>query len=227
MGSVRARRVLGVVVAILVMAGCTSGSKSATPPDGSAVADGTYSATIRRTTDGVPHIVAADWGSLSFGQGYASAEDRSCDLADQVIKIKGERAKWLGPGDHNANVDSDFSWKALGIYDRATKDYPSKSDEIHQLVGAFASGWNAYLAKVGSGGINGWCKGADWVQPVTGLDVYAYARAIALQASSGPACRRCPWLWRRGARPWRCRRGAGPTKPGGRWPGRRRRRRGR
>jgi len=184
-GSVRARRVLGVVVAILVMAGCTSGSKSATPPDGSAVADGTYSATIRRTTDGVPHIVAADWGSLSFGQGYASAEDRSCDLADQVIKIKGERAKWLGPGDNNANVDSDFSWKALGIYDRATKDYPSKSAEIHQLVGAFASGWNAYLAKVGSGGINGWCKGADWVQPVTGLDVYAYARAIALQASSG------------------------------------------
>ena len=133
----------------------------------------------------MPHIVAADWGSLSFGQGYASAEDRSCDLADQVIKIKGERAKWLGAGDKNANVDSDFSWKAIGIYDRAAQDYPSKSPEVRQLVDAFAAGWDAYLAKVGADGINGWCKGADWVQPVTGLDVYAYARAIALQASSG------------------------------------------
>ena len=71
--------------------------------------DGQFQATIRRTTDGVPHIVANDWGSLSFGQGYASAEDRSCDLADQIIKIKGERAKWLGEGDKNANIDSDFA----------------------------------------------------------------------------------------------------------------------
>ena len=114
MGPSRTRRGIAVVLAAVVLLGCTSGSKSAAP-DGSVVDGGQYQATIRRTTDGVPHIVAADWGSLSFGQGYASAEDRSCDLADQVIKIKGERAKWLGAGDNNANVDSDFSWKAIGI----------------------------------------------------------------------------------------------------------------
>ena len=185
MGSSRTRTLLATMVVGLLVLGCTSGSKSATPPDGSAVADGQFQATIRRTTDGVPHIVAADWGSLSFGQGYASAEDRSCDLADQVIKIKGERSKWLGAGDKNANVDSDFAWKAIGIYDRAVQDYPAKSPEVRQLVDAFAAGWDAYLTKVGADGIDGWCKGADWVQPVTGLDVYAYARAVALQASSG------------------------------------------
>lgn len=185
MRSIRTRTVLALVLVAVVLAGCTSGSKSATSPDGSAVASGPFQATIRRTTDGVPHIVANDWGSLSFGQGYASAEDRSCDLADQVVKIKGERAKWLGAGDKNANVDSDFAWKAIGIYDRAAQDYPAKSPEVRQLVDAFAAGWDAYLAKVGAAGINGWCKGADWVQPVTGLDVYAYARAVALQASSG------------------------------------------
>jgi acyl-homoserine-lactone acylase len=180
---------VGVAVALAVisalLAGCTSGSKSAAPPDGSAVGSGQFQATIRRTTDGVPHIVAGDWGSLSFGQGYASAEDRSCDLADQVLKIKGERAKWLGSGDNNANVDSDFSWKAIGVYDRAAQEYPGKSAEVRQLVDAFASGWDAYLAKVGADGINGWCKGAAWVLPVTGLDVYAYARSVTLQASSG------------------------------------------
>jgi acyl-homoserine-lactone acylase len=176
---------IAVVITIALLAGCTSGSKKATALGGSAVGSGPFQATIRRTTDGVPHIVAADWGGLSFGQGYASAEDRSCDLADQVIKIRGERAKWLGAGEKNANVDSDFSWKAIGVYDRAVADYPTKSPEIHQLVDAFAAGWDAYLAKVGTDGINGWCKGAAWVQPVTGLDVYAYARAITLQASSG------------------------------------------
>ena len=77
MGSIRTRTVVVTLVACLLLLGCTSGSKNATPPDGSAVASGPFQATIRRTTDGVPHIVAADWGSLSFGQGYASAEDRS------------------------------------------------------------------------------------------------------------------------------------------------------
>jgi len=175
---------LALVVTAALAAGCTSGSKSTAAPGGSAVGNGPFRATIRRTTDGVPHIVAADWGSLSFGQGYASAEDRSCDLADQVVKIRGERAKWLGAGDNNANINSDFSWKAIGTYDRAVHDYPAKSAEIRQLVDAFAAGWNAHLAKVGADGIDGWCRGAAWVQPVTGLDVYAYARAITLQASS-------------------------------------------
>jgi acyl-homoserine-lactone acylase len=188
----RRRRVTAglVVVAALMAAACTTDSNTA-PPDGStplagsAVGDGTWKATIRRTTDGVPHIVAGDIGSLTFGQGYASAEDRSCDLADQVVKIKGERSKWLGAGDANANVDSDFSWKALAIYERAANDYPGQSAEVHQLVEAFAAGWDKYLAKVGVDGINGWCKGAAWVMPVTGLDVYAYARSITIQASSG------------------------------------------
>ena len=187
MSNLRRRSRIGVVVMValaLAAGACTSDAKSAAP-DGSTVGSGSFRATIRRTADGVPHISADDWASLTFGQGYASAEDRSCDLADQVVKIKGERARWLGPGDDDANVKSDFSWKALGIYERATTEYPGKSEQVRQLVDGFAAGWDAYLAKVGAGGINGWCRGADWVQPVSGLDVYAYARSITLQASSG------------------------------------------
>src|SRR5690606_6379069 len=54
-----------------------------------------YQARIRRTAFGVPHIVADDYGSLGFGQGYAFAEDNACVLADQILKLRGERASVL------------------------------------------------------------------------------------------------------------------------------------
>ena len=66
-----------------------------TAPPTTEVFDG-YVASIMRTEYGVPHIVADDWGSLGFGQGYAFAQDRACTLIDQVIKVRGERSKWFG-----------------------------------------------------------------------------------------------------------------------------------
>ena len=41
-----------------------------------------YSAEIRRTTMGVPHIKANDWGGLGYGYGYAQAQDNLCTMAD-------------------------------------------------------------------------------------------------------------------------------------------------
>jgi acyl-homoserine-lactone acylase len=57
-----------------------------------------YQAHIRRTTYGIPHIEARDFGSLGFGEGYAQAEDHLCSVADQVIRARGERAKYFGAG---------------------------------------------------------------------------------------------------------------------------------
>ena len=126
---------------------------------------------------------------------------------------QGRAGQAAARGDKDANVDSDFAWKAIGIYDRAVQDYPAKSPEVRQLVDAFAAGWDAYLTKAGADGIDGWCKGADWVQPITGLDVYAYARAVALQASSGQSCPTSPRPSRPHPRP-----PAPPTSPPRPWP---------
>ncbi|MGB3055985.1 MAG: penicillin acylase family protein, partial [Acidimicrobiales bacterium] len=52
-----------------------------------------YEATIRRASGGVPHISGDSIADVAFGQGYATGEDHTCDLADQVVKIKGERSK--------------------------------------------------------------------------------------------------------------------------------------
>lgn len=179
------------IVALVAIAACSSGGDSdTTEPDGTttvveeAQEEHLYSATIRRTSDGVPHIVADDMKGLFFGQGYASGQDHACSLADQLLKITSTRAAALGAGEGDANVNSDFAWKSIGINELARADYAIASAEITEEFEAFAAGWNAHLEAVGSSGLTGWCAGAEWVRPVTGEDVYAYARSIALNASS-------------------------------------------
>ena len=175
---------------IFLATACSGGDDSSPAPDesttivGEETSEHLYEATIRRTSDGVPHIVAADLPGVFFGQGYASAEDHACSLADQLLKITSTRAAFLGAGSGDANINSDFAWKSIGINELAREDYLAVSTEITDQFEAFAAGWNSYVDEVGVDGLSGWCSGADWVRPVTGEDVYAYARSIALNASS-------------------------------------------
>jgi len=53
-------------------------------------------AEIRRTAYGVPHVVAADHGSLGFGIGHAFAEDNLCELAEMITTIDGRRTLHFG-----------------------------------------------------------------------------------------------------------------------------------
>ncbi|MEY3618086.1 MAG: hypothetical protein RL726_784 [Actinomycetota bacterium] len=178
------------VLALVAVAACSGGgdSDNTEPNDSTTVVEQvdeehTYEATIRRTSDGVPHIVADDMKGVFFGQGYASGQDHACSLADQMLKITSTRAAALGAGDGDANVNSDFAWKSIGINELARADYSIAAADITDQFEAFAAGWNAHLEAVGTDGLTGWCAGAEWVRPVTGEDVYTYARSIALNAS--------------------------------------------
>ena len=53
-------------------------------------------ADIRRTSFGVPHIRASDERGLGFGIGYAYAQDNLCLLANEVVTVSGERARFFG-----------------------------------------------------------------------------------------------------------------------------------
>src|ERR671910_470631 len=166
----RRRRALGgSLLAIALIGGsgaCSDDDGDDAAPRGELVGTGdTYEATIRRTSGGVPHITGDSMADVAFGQGWASGEDRTCDLADQVVKIRGERARWFGAGDDDANVDSDFAWKAIGIVDRAKDDWADASDDVVELLTAFTDGWNAHLDELGAGGVAGWCAGEEWVRP--------------------------------------------------------------
>ncbi len=189
-----------VVVATVALAAC-SGDEDATAPTTTRSVDAPatteapvetaaptttefegYVASITRTDYGVPHIVADDWGSLGFGQGYAFAQDRACTLVEQVLKVRGERAKWFGPGEDDANVDSDLAYRHLALHDTADERFADQPAELAEFVEGYVDGFDAELDDEGP---NGWCAGEPWVQPITTTDLYAYLNDVLLFASSG------------------------------------------
>ncbi|NOT59358.1 MAG: hypothetical protein HOP19_03935, partial [Acidobacteria bacterium] len=121
-----------------------------------------YSAEIRRTSHGIPHITAKDYGSLGFGEGYAFAQDHLCSLADQIVKVRGERAKYFGAGENNRHVNSDITMRALGLYEQARATLKTMGQDERDLAEGFAAGYNQYLSEVTAKGVKGWCGGADW-----------------------------------------------------------------
>jgi acyl-homoserine-lactone acylase len=146
--------------------------------------DGGYEAEIRWTTHGVAHVRAADWGGLGFGQGYACARDNLPTLADQIVKVRSERARYFGPGPADANVASDFGYLALGVTDRAATLRDAQPDHIRQLVAGYAAGYGAAVREAGDAWeLPAWCAGAEWIRPIDELDLYAYLGDVALMAS--------------------------------------------
>ncbi len=143
----------------------------------------TFKATIRRTSDGVAHISGRDRSDVAYGQGYVSGEDYGCTLLDQILKVRGERSMFLGPGGNGENVESDFAWRSIDIAGIAASDFAEAPAEVIDQFDAFAAGWNRQLADAGPDGLAGWCAEADWVRPVEAVEVYTYARSIALLAS--------------------------------------------
>jgi acyl-homoserine-lactone acylase len=167
---------------LLVAAALVVGSSIAvgTPGAVSATA-GTYDVAIARDNFGVPHITATDWGSLAFGQGYALAEDRACTLLDQIVKVRGERARWFGPGEDDAHLNSDFAYRHLGIWEEAPQRWGDQPDEVEEFVVGYVAGINA---AIDDDRVGGWCVGEPWVGPITTQDLYAYVADILLLASS-------------------------------------------
>ncbi|MEO6989681.1 MAG: penicillin acylase family protein [Aquihabitans sp.] len=163
-----------------------AGPTSTSVPDDQVLGSGTqYRATIRRTDGDVPHITGDTLIDAAFGQGWASGEDRPCDLMDGIIRVNGERARWFGPGEDDANIDSDASWLAVGIRKIAEADWDAASGDVRNLMTAYTDGWNAQLDNAGTDDLADWCAGEDWVRPLEPVELYAYARSIALLASSG------------------------------------------
>ncbi len=149
------------------------------PPAGAS-----YHATVRWTSDGVPHVVADDWAGLGFGQGWALASLHVCEVADQVVRVRGERAKYFGPGDDDANLDSDFFHRHMRFVDQAPAAMARMSPEAAAIGRGFVAGFNRWIATHAPGTWPAPCKDAAWVGPVTGVDLTANMLAIATTASS-------------------------------------------
>src|SRR5499426_1235098 len=112
--AVPSRNLAGALLLLLLAAACTLDGRR----NGSA--DRAYDVTIRRDGYGVPHIVAADFGSLGYGEGYAFAQDHACTLADQVLRARGERARYFGRGEGSVHLASDVVAAAFSTVDEAS-----------------------------------------------------------------------------------------------------------
>jgi acyl-homoserine-lactone acylase len=173
------------VVLSLVAAACSPDDKADPDqdPPATVVDDGGYVATVVRTAHDIPHITAADIGSLGFGQGWAVAADRGCELADQILKVRGERARWHGAGDGDVHLASDITYRSWDLRARATELWPTLSDDARAMVQGYADGFNLWLSDNGADSLPGWCSGAPWIAPVDALDLVAYHHDLSMVAS--------------------------------------------
>lgn len=145
---------------------------------------GRYAADIRWTTHGVAHIRADTWASLGFGQGWACARDHLPTIADQIVKVRSERARYHGPGPEGAHVASDLGYLVLGVVERAEAFRAAQPPEVRDLIEGYVAGVNAWREEAeATDALPPWCAGAEWIRPLSDLDLYAYLGDIALMAS--------------------------------------------
>jgi acyl-homoserine-lactone acylase len=148
----------------------------------------TYSAEIRRTAHGTPHILASDFGGLGFGFGYAFAQDDICPMAEDYVTVDAQRSLFFGPSNSylqeangvlTNNLDSDAFYQAVidsGLIERLVSQTGrfALPAGLKQGVAGYVAGYNKYLADVG--GPNGIsdpsCHGQPWVRPITEGEAY-------------------------------------------------------
>lgn len=163
-------------------AGETADTSASETGDGDGDGEPLYTASIRRTSHGVAHITADDWGNLAFGQAYAFTEDKGCLLADQIIKVRSERSRYFGPGEANANIYSDFAYLHLHLRDTAQAQFELLDETVQLGITGYAAGYNQAVA---DGKIGGDCDGQDWVPTaIEPIDLLTYYLDLGLLASS-------------------------------------------
>ncbi len=145
-----------------------------------------YEAVVRWTSYGVPHISGATFPDVAFGQGYAFARDHACVMLDQAVMVRSERARWFGAGDDDVHVDSDFAYRAVGLYETAACGLGELPQEARDALFAYAAGFNQHLDEVGSSGLPARCAGEPWVGPISAVDLLAHELRLSIVSSAGP-----------------------------------------
>ncbi|MFT6142717.1 MAG: acyl-homoserine-lactone acylase [Myxococcota bacterium] len=170
---------------LLVLTGCKTDEPQIIEPgpDPYDVQVGPYDATVRMTEYGVPHIQGEDYGSLGFGLGSVYARDHLCVLADQLLKTQSQRSKYFGPGTADANLDSDFAWLQLGINASAEEVWFDIRPDLQEMLIGYTAGYNQFLADTPASERPEPCRNAEWVQPITHIDLVAYHLHLGLLGS--------------------------------------------
>jgi acyl-homoserine-lactone acylase len=149
--------------------------------------DGNYDANIVWTQYGIPHVTADDWGSLGYGAGYAYAKENFCVLMKEVIRANGESMRWFG--NNGGSLADDLVYRYYSTDEYIENEFISAADATLQaMTVGYAEGFNRYLAETGvenlAEGPEG-CRDAEWVRPITEIDLGKVYRKLILRAGVG------------------------------------------
>jgi acyl-homoserine-lactone acylase len=140
-----------------------------------------YNAQVLRTSYGIPHIQATDWGSLGYGYGYAFAEDNVCVMAREVLAANGTQSRYFGGG----TVNSDRVYKMVNSAARVSAAWGVLDIETRDLLTGYAAGYNRYLRDTDPAALPADCRSQPWVQAIAGEDVLKVLRKLLVRAGTG------------------------------------------
>jgi acyl-homoserine-lactone acylase len=189
----RAVTVLAAIAALVGGAAAPTLASQSPGPHGPAA--GQFTAKIRYTTGGIPHILAHNWPDLGFGYGYAFAKDNICTMANDYVTVEAQRSRYFGPkgsyiqrgnGVTVNNLESDIYFKQIIDSHIVQRLERGLNPDEKELEAGYVKGYNGYLAHVGGakGVPDPTCRGRAWVKPITLLDSYLRFYQLMLESSS-------------------------------------------
>ena len=137
-----------ILTSSLMLAGCSTlfhwvAQKNLDEPVGEIYLDGpSADIIIRRDDYGIPFVEASNLSDLTFGVGYASAEDRLAQMVSMSLLAQGRLAEMAGP----VALDMDIYMRTLGIPQLIEERFEQLSPELREYLEGYAAGVNAYIA---------------------------------------------------------------------------------
>jgi acyl-homoserine-lactone acylase len=146
---------------------------------------GGISVAVRRTSYGVPHVLAHDYVDAGYGLGYAFAEDNACEMAGHWLTLNAELSRTFGPDadtskSGTSNFNSDAFWQRIlddDVIGRLLRLPPPRGPlpEVRQMIRGYVAGYNRYLREVNWKLPDPRCQDATWIRSITERDLYLHA----------------------------------------------------
>ncbi len=124
------------LIVALVLSGCATVPEPGSPP-------ANFKTQIRWTSYGIPHVKADDWAGMDYGFAYATAPDGVCIIVHDVMTVKGNLSRFLGP--ENGHLQSDVFHRGLLTADRLVAFSAAQSANEHEFSKGYVAGYNRYL----------------------------------------------------------------------------------
>ncbi len=123
-------------LATLAVVPVAATSSSRTPPRGAPGPPPALASQVEvlRTAHGVPHIRAQNLEAAGYALGYVMSEDYGSRVALNLLRGRGESARWFG----RDSLDGDFDNRLS--YARAVAGWPTLDDDTRAVYAGFAAG---------------------------------------------------------------------------------------